>query len=115
MDLVKDFIIPNYNEKFYIIGTYDDITVDHEVAHGFYYLNNEYKKEMDDLISSYKHRRKIQNCLREMGYCEDVINDEIQAYLSTSTKKQLIKCIGCKEDIVVPKTFKKVFKKYSEK
>ena len=73
--------------KAYIIGT-DDLTsdtFDHELCHGLWYTNKKYKKQAEILVkklpkAQYKH---IKNELLSMGYTDKVINDEIQAYMST--------------------------------
>lgn len=71
-------------EKFYIIGTQikDDRTIVHETAHALYYLNDSYRKEMDFLISEMSHERKAKwyDWLLKKQYCEEVLDDEIQAY-----------------------------------
>jgi len=74
--------------KWYLIGYGDDIrTLRHEVAHGLYYTNKKYKSEMDLLTSKIKkkHYNQIKKVLVGMGYVNDkkIIDDEVQAYLST--------------------------------
>ena len=62
----------------------DDLN--HEIAHGLYYLNKKYKKEMDSLINprtNFYKNFKIE--LQLMEYSDDVIKDEIQAYCSTQS------------------------------
>ncbi len=75
------------NEKFYIIGsqTGNQTTIDHEVAHAFYYLYPAYKKEANKIIKQLPKRleKKITDWLIEIGYTNKVIKDEIQAYLSS--------------------------------
>jgi len=71
----------------YIIGV-DSVksqTFMHEISHALYNTDKSYKKRMDSITSSLntKKLRSLSKYLREMGYCEKVIKDELQAYLST--------------------------------
>ena len=70
----------------YIIGAKDmeGDTFQHEVAHGLYYTNKEYKELMDEITQTIplKHYLKFRKNLLDMGYTESVVDDEIQAYLS---------------------------------
>lgn len=73
----------------YLIGasSKDKGTMDHEIAHGFYYTNKAYKKIVDVLIKNIKptHYDKLKKKLIKMGYVNDkkIIDDEIQAFMST--------------------------------
>lgn len=105
------------NTQWYLIGV-DKITsktMDHEIAHGLYYTNVHYKVEMDYLISHikpsvFKHFKKE---LIKIGYHDDVniINDEIQAYLSTGK----LSSWNEKYYDEYHKQFYNVFKKYNKK
>lgn len=74
-------------QKFYIIGTVknDKTAVEHEIAHGFFYLYPNYKKAMTKLVKSLdpKIRSTINAGLKKLGYTPKVYIDETQAYLST--------------------------------
>ena len=99
--------------KWYLIGYGDDInTLNHEIAHGLYYTNKKYKSEMDLLISKIKkkHYNQIKKVLVGMGYVDDkkIIDDEVQAYLSTG----LIKGFNDDEIKKYQSNFELVFKKY---
>lgn len=71
--------------KFYVIATYgeDDPseTLDHEVCHALYYLNEEYKSEVDEALSTVD-LTNLKKVMVDWGYCEDVLLDECHAYLS---------------------------------
>lgn len=75
--------------KWYLIGadSFKSSTMDHEIAHGLYYTNKEYKKNCDNLISNIKptHYEKIRKKIVKMGYVDEkkIIDDEIQAFMST--------------------------------
>lgn len=73
--------------KFYLIGAVKgqwDI-IDHEIAHGLYYLNESYRKEMDSLVKKMPENEKAEmfDYLKKLGYAKKVWKDETQAYLST--------------------------------
>jgi len=61
--------------------------MDHEIAHGLYYTNKQYKKNCSELISKIKptHYNKLKKTLMTMGYVGEkkIIDDEIQAFMST--------------------------------
>jgi hypothetical protein len=69
----------------YVIGCGDtkgDI-FKHEVCHGLYYTNKEYKKKMDALTKGLpkKYYNTFKKNILDMGYTTKVVDDEIQAYL----------------------------------
>lgn len=77
----------NCDTDFYVIGV-DSVSsnlFNHELAHGLYYTNKQYKKEMNKLVNDMadKEYSKMKAMLLRMGYRnnKDIINDEIQAYM----------------------------------
>lgn len=100
--------------KWYLIGadSSDSDTMKHEIAHGFYYTNSEYKKEMNDLISNFKSSQyiRLKKNLVQMGYRDDkkIIDDEIQAYFSTGLDGKF----SNNEFKKLQKEFKNVFNRY---
>jgi hypothetical protein len=100
----------------YLIGasSKDLKTLDHEIAHGLYFTNKEYKKDTNKLIKGIKpnHYDKLKKKLIEMGYVKDmkIINDEIQAFMSTG----LYNGLDTKELKKYEQGFVKNFKKYSK-
>lgn len=82
-----DLLGEHNRERFYIIGALkgNDKTLQHEVAHGFFYTVPEYKKKMTQLVKKlpkayYKNACKA---LKNLGYTKEVFIDECQAYLAT--------------------------------
>ena len=75
--------------KWYLIGanSFTSKTMDHEIAHGLYYTNKDYKKNFSEIISNIKpsHYEKLRKKIVKMGYVDDkkIIDDEIQAFMST--------------------------------
>ena len=101
----------------YIIGAKDteNSTFQHEVAHGLYYTNKEYRELMDEITQTIPlvHYTKFRKNLAKMGYTESVMDDEIQAYLSwgwdyAKFSKGVPKTI-CKR---LNKEYRKVFDRY---
>jgi ribosomal protein S9 len=107
---------------FYIIGGKkgEMNVIDHEIAHALYYMNESYKSEMEDLNYDFfkKHRMqysKMVKALKKMGYGENVIKDEVQAYMSTSKKSELVIKFGLDYDTVLPmiRQYRKVLSWYN--
>lgn len=78
---------------FYIIGTTkkDTETLEHEIAHALWSTDVDYKKDMTKNISSLGNKtvKKLKLILANMGYNNSVMEDEIQAYLSTGLVEEL--------------------------
>jgi hypothetical protein len=76
------------NKKAYIIGadSIDSGTFTHEVCHGLWYTNAAYKKQAKNVLDviAKEHKDIFKTNLIEMGYTTGVIDDEIQAYLTTN-------------------------------
>mgnify|MGYP000105968322 FL=1 len=112
----KDSSEKNDNKQvdWYLIGASgkDLRTMDHEIAHGLYFTNKEYKKEITKLIKTIKpiHYEKLKKKLIKMGYVNDkkILDDEIHAFMSTG----LYNGMDTKELKVYEKEFVKTFKKY---
>jgi hypothetical protein len=100
----------------YLIGasSKDLKTLDHEIAHGLYYTNKEYKKEVEKLVSKIKpsHYEKLKKKLIKMGYVDDkkIIDDEINAFMSTG----LYNGLDTKELKKYEKGFISNFKKFTK-
>lgn len=103
------------NKRWYLIGIDKETnteTMHHEIAHGLYYTNIEYKKEMDEIINSFSsdEYKSFEKELEELGYVADpkIIYDEIQAYLSSEPYHDFDKTI-CKK---YQKSFENIFNRY---
>lgn len=98
--------------KFYLIGAMEGNTdtINHEVAHGFFYTTPAYKKEMLSLVKNLKpsFRNKLYKSLEKIGYTKQVFADEAQAFLSTGWREFFPTLKG--ED----KEFIDVFQKYNK-
>ena len=111
-------------KPFYVIGTRkgDSNVIDHEIAHALYFMNENYKKEMEELTYEYILDYPLQYArmtkeLKNMGYGLNVIKDEVQAYMSTSKKKELVEDFGLDYNTVLPmvRKYQKVLRKYNTK
>jgi hypothetical protein len=71
------------HDNFYIIGAQNKSTLRHELCHAMYGYSIKYKQEIDKFIEKNSNRfRKVKKYIFDKGYCKDVINDEIQAYVT---------------------------------
>jgi hypothetical protein len=101
----------------YIIGAKDteNSTFQHEVAHGLYYTNKEYKELMDEITQTIPLDTylKFRGNLLKMGYTESVVDDEIQAYLSWGWDyAKFSKGVSTKFCKTINKEYQKVFNRY---
>jgi len=110
--MMRNYLVEG--KPFCIIGTYTKDDLDHEIAHGLYHLNESYKYEMDECVKEWKYRVQFGKMLKKIGYSAKTMKDEIQAYLSTSTRSYL-KGFGYKDDWDIPPKFKNIFRKYKKK
>jgi hypothetical protein len=73
-------------KKYYLIGSdpKSETTIEHEIAHAFYYLYPSYKKAANKITNQLPEKlyNKFKKHLLGIGYSDKVIKDEIQAYLS---------------------------------
>lgn len=67
---------------FYLIAGHDDSVIVHEVAHGLFYVNKEYRKRVLALIKTMPKTfvSRFKEGLKKQGYCKQVYLDEMQAY-----------------------------------
>ena len=107
------------SDKFYLIGIdqengEDPSLIEHELAHGLWFSSPQYKAEqlinIDELPDYIEEplRKKIS----QMGYGPNVIDDEIQAYLSTGIDGSMARLKDIKKEVI---KFQNTFKKYSSK
>jgi hypothetical protein len=106
-------------ENFYLIGIdqsngEDPSLIFHEVAHGLYFSSPIYKNKQLKNIErlSPNIRESLSKKISNMGYGENVVNDEIQAYLSTGIDYPMTAIKGVKEAQI---PFKEVFDSYAGK
>ena len=68
----------------------DEITLKHEMAHAYFFTDAEYRGAALVILSSIPLviREKLRQALLKSDYCEEVVNDEIQAYLTAYDKEE---------------------------
>jgi hypothetical protein len=79
----KKHLLYKYKDQCkYVIGVYNSKSIKHELLHAKYYINADYREEIDKEWESMSAtvRNHIQSFLRRLGYSEKVIVDEYQAY-----------------------------------
>lgn len=100
----------------YLIGvdSLNNSTFDHELAHAFYYTNLEYKNTMDSITENLGKSKynKFKKNLFSLGYCKEVVKDEIQAYMATEINKKITSGITNKK--TMHQKYKSIFKKYKK-
>ena len=103
--------------KFYVIGTYDADTINHELSHAWYYLDRKYRKTMGDIADKLSDRAKeqLKKYIIAEGYVAAVVRDETIAYLSTNEMTRTAKMF---DKVPVPwkivYELQKTFEKFKE-
>jgi hypothetical protein len=76
------------DDKYYVIGSEPNNkdTINHELAHAFYYLYPAYKKKADLITDQLPQKiiSGITSYLLSIGYNKKVLKDEFQAYLCSN-------------------------------
>ncbi len=116
--LLSKFMKTIVHQGFYIIGIVDekDNTLEHELTHALYYLNEDYTKQMSLLVEQMPKplRQRAEKHLKEMGYCKAVMKDELQAYFATGLDKGMISIWYHIIYQSYIQKIKKIFKTYSK-
>lgn len=84
-------------------------TFKHEICHGLYYADKEYRKRVDNITKQLpkNHYNIFKKNLLEMGYTTKVVDDEIQAYLQYGYEnKSFSKGISLKDVTKYSKLYK---------
>lgn len=109
IDSKRSIIKENGDINYYLIGSLgkDKKTMKHEICHGLYFTDIEYKRSVNKLIKSMSNdvKSKINEWLEDLGYHKSVFIDETQAYLSTD---------GSLKSIIGEEEHKKLTKIFSE-
>lgn len=99
------------HDDFYIIGAQTSSILRHELSHALYASNPQYKTEIDSFL--HKNRSKLSKSnkyILDKGYCKEVLNDELQAYITDNDDNELIN-ITCPSVI---SGINKIFNKYNK-
>lgn len=84
-------IFKHRDDNFYVIGTHEGIkaALGHEICHALWYLDERYQVAAESIVNSMKNDpayQEIVDWLLAQGYFEDVLEDEINAYLAHYTE-----------------------------
>lgn len=90
---------------YYLIGTWRPEEIRHELAHAMFYLDTDYRQACLELIESLRARnydtyRALGDFLKQRGYAESVIADEIQAYLCEADIKYWVCKMGAGQGLM---------------
>lgn len=123
-DLIMFSVVDTIREKvgsenFYLIGIdqsdgEDPSLIFHEVAHGLWFSSKGYRNKQTENIENLPSyvRDSISKKISGMGYGDNVIDDEIQAYLSTGTDTSMNRIKDIKKAQI---PFKETFDTYSKR
>jgi hypothetical protein len=79
------------HDNFYIMGAQNSATLRHELSHALYDSNEKYRNEIDSYIKKNKRGlAKTRKYILDKGYAEEVLNDEIQAYVTDNDDQTII-------------------------
>jgi len=88
LDKLRPFSKKGY-DNLYLIGACKEdkkheATIEHELSHAMYTLDESYRNECERLLAeiSVDKKNRYIKILRTAGYADNVLNDEMQAYLS---------------------------------
>jgi hypothetical protein len=102
----------------YVIGV-DSLSgniVKHELCHGLYYINSDYKLECDAITNNLDNKiyEKFSKKLIKYGYDLSVIDDEIQAYLISNPDNLQTKGYGSEIKILeeLHRQYNLIYEKY---
>jgi hypothetical protein len=105
--------------NFYVIGTFANKkeVLKHELAHGLFYTNPKYKKQVQNVLHKLDQslRKQLNRYLGSLGgYHKSVFEDETHANILTNLDSLDKKGIVSPEVKEASKRLEKIFKKYKE-
>jgi len=106
-------------QRFYLIGTSEDTREDaleHEIAHGLFYTNPEYKKEVLQILETDLDSEARQELIDYFSprYHPDSFEDEIHAYLLEKEGYWRTEGTSVEKFIPIQRKLKKLFEKYTQ-
>jgi hypothetical protein len=107
------------DSPYYLIGIDQDNGDDpslifHEVAHGLWFSDPDYKNKMTEQINNMdpKVKDKMIDKIKAYGYGDNVYMDELQAYMATGLGSEMRLIKNIKPEMV---PFNNIFMKYTNK
>jgi hypothetical protein len=80
------------HDNFYVMGAQNEAVLRHELSHALYDSNIKYKTEIDNYIAKNSNSLlKTKKYILGKGYSKEVINDEIQAYITDNDDPNIIR------------------------
>ena len=81
----------NKEGDFYVIGANDPSAMDHEICHGMYFVNGEYRDAMLKAMEPFLQRDDVSRFLEEIRkhYAEVNVMDELHAYHAVKNAESL--------------------------
>lgn len=76
-------LIPDRLEPYYVIGFHSgESALEHEICHGLYFIDEQYRNEVNKvIIRNMSKLKELEKYLLKIGYCEEVLADEFNAYV----------------------------------
>jgi hypothetical protein len=86
--LVDEIKRLDIKDKFYLLGyaENDARVIKHEIAHGLFYTNRKYRKEVLAALSVHETSQDLVGELKNHGYCDEVLVDEYHAWTLTDSQ-----------------------------
>ena len=116
---IHSFIRARTKDHYYLIGTgrRQEGYLKHEIAHGFFYTIPEYRKEMVGLIDTLSDDviDGLYQALLNDGYTPEVLDDEVQAYISTGMGDDFLFYVTDAVRIKFEEVFNRYYEKFSYK
>jgi len=122
-NLLQEIRLKERGHKYYVIGTTkgkEQGVFGHEVAHGYYATDGKYFKEINRILTGDDNkygpaRAKFKSILRAEGYCDAVLDDEVQAYCATGFGTILVPLVKDKLVMELVGEIGQVFAKWEKK
>lgn len=79
------------HDHFYVIGAQNNSVLRHELAHALYSYDKKYANQIDTILMKHKKEmRKVRQYILDKGYHANVVNDELQAYITDNDDEFII-------------------------
>jgi hypothetical protein len=122
LEIHNKIVTETESNQYYLIGSNTDVcTIEHECCHALFFLDKNYRENALKILKKLHRslRKKAEDVLFELGYDKSVMDDEIQAYLTTEFNtlkaKKKLNTKEQKNYNSVVKELKENFKSYREK
>lgn len=113
--LVDEITRLDIKDKFYLIAydRNDARVIKHEIAHGLFYTNRKYKREVLTAMAEFTQNEEFIKELKAHGYCDEVLVDEYHAWTLTDSEWLEVKCIWTKDLDILRQKLETIFEKHT--